>query len=201
MLILLGKRTVKMPAHSPGLMVHRLLCKNRRCECELRAKNYSRGFSVIEILIVLVILAIVAIVAIPIASSAAGVQLRSAANMIAADLEYAKSMAITRAQDFSVVFDSSQESYWIENPDGTVIAHPVKKGFNYVVDLSDEGLDKVDIVNADFDSTSTVKFDYLGSPYNSSNDPLNSGVITLQAGEVTITIAVEPVTGFISITN
>jgi Tfp pilus assembly protein FimT len=195
-----------MPAHSPGLMVHKLRCKNRlqsryrRCECELRAKNYSRCFSVTEILIVLVILAIVAIVAIPVASSAAGVQLRSAANMIVADLEYAKSMAITRAQDFSVVFDCSQESYWIENPDG-VIAHPVKKGFNYVVDLSNEALDKVDIVSADFDSTSTVKFDYLGSPYNGSNGPLNSGIIILQAGGATITIAVEPVTGFISITN
>jgi Tfp pilus assembly protein FimT len=156
---------------------------------------------VTEILIVLVILAIVAIVAIPVASSAAGVQLRSVVNLIAADIEYAKSMAITRAQDFSVVFDSSQESYWIENPQGAVIAHPVKKGFNYIVDLSDEGFDKVDIVSADFDSTSTVKFDYLGSPYNGSDGPLNSGVITLQAGEETITIAVEPVTGFISITN
>jgi prepilin-type N-terminal cleavage/methylation domain-containing protein len=196
-----------MPARSPGLMVHRLPCKNRlysryrRCDCELRAENYNRGFSVMEVLIVLVILAIVAIVAIPIASSASGVQLRSAANMIAADLEYVKSAAITGAQDFSVVFDSEQESYWVEDTEGTVIAHPVKKGFNYVVNLLDEGLGKVDIVSADFDSTSTVKFDYFGSPYNGSNDPLNSGIIILQAGEVTITIAVEPVTGFISITN
>ncbi len=186
-----------MPAYSPELMVHRPLCRGR----ELRAKNYSRGFSMIEILIVLVILAIVAMVAIPMASSAAGMQIRSAANMIAADLEYAKSMAIARAQNFSVVFDSSQESYQIEDSTGTVIAHPVKKGFNYVVNLPGEGLDKVNIVSAVFDSTGTVKFDYLGSPYNGNDSPLNSGVITLQTGEATITIAVEPITGFISITN
>ena len=186
-----------MLAHSSGLVVHRLLCKDR----EMGAKNYNRGFSVIEILIVLVILAIVALVAIPMASSAAGMQIRSAANMIAADLEYAKSMAIARAQNFSVVFDSSQESYQIEDSTGTVIAHPVKKGSNYVVNLPGEGLDKVDIVNADFDSTAIVKFDYFGSPYNGNDSPLNSGVITLQTGGVTITIAVEPVTGFISIAN
>jgi prepilin-type N-terminal cleavage/methylation domain-containing protein len=171
-----------------------------RRDCDLRAGDYNRGFSVIEILIVLVILAIVAMVAIPVTSSAAGMQLRSAANMIAADLEYAKSMAITRTQDFSVVFDCSNESYLIKNPDG-VIPHPVKKGFNYVVDLPGVGLDKVDIVSADFDSDGTVKFDYLGSPHNATGSPLGSGVITLRAGGATIRITVEPVTGFISIEN
>lgn len=171
-----------------------------RRDCDLRARNYSRGFSVIEILIVLVILAIVAMVAVPMASSAAGIQLRSAANVIAADLEYAKSMAITRTQDYSVVFDCSNESYRIESPDG-VIPHPVKKGFDYIVDLRAEGLDKVDIVNADFDSAGTVKFDYLGSPHNASGGSLSSGVITLRAAGATITVTVEPVTGFISIVN
>lgn len=187
-----------MLTHSPELTVHSLLCRDH----EPRVKNHGRGFSVIEILIVLVILAIVAMVAIPMASSGAGMQLRSAANMIAADLEYAKSMAITRTQDFLVVFDCSNESYQIESPDGTVIPHPVKKGFNYIVDLPGMGLDKVDIVTADFDSAGTVKFDYLGSPHKGGNDsPLGSGVITLRAGTATITINVEPVTGFISIAD
>ncbi len=192
-----------MLAHSSGLVVHRLLCKDR----EIGAKNYNRGFSVVEILIVLVILAIVAMVAIPMAGSAAGVQIRSAANMIAADLEYAKSMAIARAQNFSVVFDSSQESYQIEDSTGTVITHPVKKGFNYIVNLPGEGLDKVNIVNADFDpdSSNTITFDYFGSPYSGSGtlNPLNSGEISLSAGgsTFTMTVSVEPVTGFISITN
>jgi len=46
-----------------------------------------------------------------------------------------------------------------------------------------------------------VKFDYLGSPYNGNDNPLNSGVISLQAGGSTATINVEPVTGFISVVN
>ncbi len=192
-----------MLAHSSGLMVHRLLCKGR----EMRAKNYNRGFTIVELLVVLVILAIVAMVAIPMAGSASSVQVRSAANMIAADLEYAKSMAIARAQNFSVVFDSSQETYQIEDSTGTVIAHPVKKGSNYVVNLPGEGLDKVNIVNADFDpdSSNTITFDYFGSPYSGSGtlNPLNSGEISLSAGgsTFTMTVSVEPVTGFISITN
>ena len=162
----------------------------------------SGGFTVIELLIVVVIIAIAAMTVIPMMTSAAGVQIRSAANMIASDLEYAKSMAISKGQNFSVVFDKTTESYSIRDQAGTVIAHPVKKGFDYVIDFrNDSRLNKVDIADVDFDATSEIKFDYLGSPYNGGDTPLNSGVINLQAGGITTTIAVEPVTGFISIAD
>jgi len=160
------------------------------------------GFTMIEILIVIVIIAIAAMMAIPMASSADSLQISSAANTIAADLEYAKSMAIKTGQIFSVVFDENTESYRIENQDGDVIKHPVKKGFDYVVDIRADGrLDKVDIVGVNFDLGGEVKFDYLGSPYNSSGTDLNSGVVTLRAGEATATVSVEPITGFILISD
>ena len=160
----------------------------------------SGGFTLVELLIVITIIAIAALTAIPMMSSATSVQIRSAANMLTADLEYAKSMSISRGQNFSVVFDKNTESYWIEDQSGTVIPHPVKKGFDYVIDFKNESrLDKVDIVDVDFDATSEVIFDYLGSPYNGSGGPLNSGVINLQAGGTTATVRVEAVTGFISI--
>ena len=160
------------------------------------------GFTIIELLIVVVILAIAAMAAIPLSSSAAGTQLRSAAQMVAADLEYAKSMAISRGQSFSVVFDEGAESYRILDQNSNLIKHPVKKGFDYIVDFSgDSRLSKVDIFDADFDGTDVVKFDYLGSPYSfdGTTKPLNSGSITLQAGTMTLTVNVEAVTGFISV--
>ena len=158
----------------------------------------------IEMLIVVVIIAIAAAIAVPMMSSAGSMQVRAAASMVAADLEYAKSMAISRGQSYSVVFDEANETYQIEDQSGTVIPHPVKKGFNYVMDFQNDGrLDRVVIVDADFDGdvTNTVSFDYLGSPYSGSGtgSPLNSGVITLQAASVTKTVHVEPVTGFISV--
>ena len=160
------------------------------------------GFTLVEVLIVVVIIAIAAMTVIPMMSSAASVQICSASDMIAADLEYAKSMAISRGQRYSVVFDKNAESYSIRNQAGTVIAHPVKKGFDYVIDFrNDSRLNKVDIVDVDFDATSEIKFDYLGSPYNGNDNPLNSGIINLQAGGATVTITVEPVTGFISVAN
>jgi len=164
--------------------------------------SLRKGFTLIELLIVIVIIAIAAMTAIPMMSSAGSVQIKSAANMIAADLEYAKSVAIARGQYFSVVFDKNTDSYSIiKDQTGSVIKHPVKKGSDYVIGLRDKGLDKVDITDVDFDGTSTVKFDYLGSPYNGDNNPLNRGVIRLQAAGITVTVNVEPVTGFISITD
>lgn len=155
----------------------------------------------IEILVVVVIIAIAAMMAIPMMTSAGSMQIRSAADMISADLEYAKSMAISRQKVYSVVFNKTNESYQIEDANG-VIDHPVKKGFKYVVNFgTDSRVSKVDIVDVDFDSTSEVKFDYLGSPYNGSSNPLNSGVISVQADERTATINVEPVTGFISVSD
>ncbi|NQT00657.1 MAG: prepilin-type N-terminal cleavage/methylation domain-containing protein [Planctomycetes bacterium] len=163
-------------------------------------RGLSGGFTLVELLIVIAIISIAALTAIPMMSSAASVQIRSASNMLAADLEYAKSMAISRAQYYSVVFDVSTDSYWIEDQDDNPLPHPVKKGFNYVIDFQNDGrLKKVDIINVDFDTTSKVTFDYLGSPYNGNSTPLNNGIISLQAGGATTTVMVEPVTGYISI--
>lgn len=162
----------------------------------------ARAFTIIEILIVVVLLAIAGMMVVPMMSSAASIQIESAANIVAADLEYAKSMAISRGQNFSVVFDKAAETYQIKDQNDNVIPHPVKKGFNYVIDFrNDRRLNRVDIFDANFDATNEVKFDYLGSPLNGNDTALNSGVISLQAAGITKTIRVEPVTGYISIGN
>jgi len=153
----------------------------------------TRGFTLIEIIIVVVILSIAAMAAIPLMSSASDVQIRSAANLIAADLEYAKSMAISRGQNYSVVFDEGANSYQIEDQSDNVIPHPVKKGFDYAMNFSnDSRLGKVDITSTSFTS-GKVTFDCLGSPVS------NGGTITISASGITATITVEPVTGYISI--
>jgi prepilin-type N-terminal cleavage/methylation domain-containing protein len=163
------------------------------------------GFTLVEILVVVVILAIAAAMAVPMFSGAAGFQTQSAANMIAADLEYAKSMAISHQQQYGVVFDPDADSYQVVDCNGNVIQHPVKAGFQYAVNFhGDSRLNSVDLASANFvgtDSVTTaqVKFNYLGSPYNGNDKDLNSGSITVQGGGTTMTITVEPVTGYIRI--
>lgn len=168
-------------------------------KCDMCCIN--RAFTIVEIIIVMAIIAIAALIMVPMMGSAASMQLHSAANMIAADLEYAKSMAISRSQTFSVVFNTTEDSYRIQDQNGITIGHPVKRGFDYVIDLQDAGLNKVDISSVNFDTTGTIKFDYVGSPYNGNDNALNNGLITLQADGVTATVTVEPVTGFIFVTE
>lgn len=169
----------------------------RRVVMAAKAGCAVRGFTLIEILIVIVILAIAAMTAIPMMGSAASVQIRSAGNMIAADLEYAKSLAISKGQNLWVVFDEGAESYSIEGLDAVgnriTIPHPVKKGFDYIIDFQDEGLGRVEIADADFDGD-FVRFDYLGSPDK-------GGTVHLQAGDMSATVSVEPVTGYITVGN
>ena len=158
-----------------------------------KRRNIRTGFTIIEILIVIVILSIAALAAIPLMSSASSIQIRSAANLIAADLEYAKSMSISRGQIYSVEFNDATDSYSIEDQGGTVIDHPVKKGFPYTVSFPNESrLSKVNITNTTFTSDK-VGFDCLGSPTD------DGGAITINADDITATITVEPVTGYISV--
>jgi len=158
------------------------------------------AFTLVEVIIVVVILAIVAVMAVPMFSSAESFQIRAAANMVAADLEYARSMAISHGRSYRVVFDCTNESYQIQDDSGSVIEHTVKVGSDYIVSFSsDSRLQSVDIESASFDSTPTVQFDYLGSPYNGNGNSLNSGVIVLSAGGLSMKIHVEPVTGYVSI--
>lgn len=169
----------------------------------LNKSNCARGlygFTIIEIIVVVVIIVIAAAMTAPLMSSAESIQLRSASNLIAADLEYAKNLAITRQQNYTVVFDAGSESYEIQDQSGAVIPHPVNKGFDYSVDFtSNSRLKEVNIDDVYFDTTSSVKFDYLGSPYNGDGNPLNQGYITLEAGGSTSTINVTAVTGYVSI--
>ena len=121
-------------------------CSDTTGETRRGLSGIRSGFTIVEIVVVVVIISIAALIAVPMMSSAAGLQIRSAANMIAADLEYARSMAISRGQNYSVEFDTSTERYRIKDQSGNVISHPVKKGFNYEIDFqNDSRLNRVDI--------------------------------------------------------
>ncbi|MBN1392918.1 MAG: prepilin-type N-terminal cleavage/methylation domain-containing protein [Sedimentisphaerales bacterium] len=197
------QKRVKKTANLQHRLRRNYYCRNSKISSGLRGG--SSGFTLAEILLVVVIIAIAAMIAVPMISSADSIQIRSAANMIAADLEYAKSMAISRQKNYSLVFNPAGDYYEVHDPNG-IIKHPVNKRFDYRVDFSsDSRLAEVIIEKADFDpgSSSTITFDYLGSPYSGigTSAPLNSGEIIIRAGGFSMTISVEPGTGFISIAD
>ena len=174
----------------------------------------AAAFTLIEIIVVMVILAVAAMIAVPMMSSAADMQVRGASNRLAADLEYAKNMAITHQRPFTVVFDNSagNSGYAVQRRDADddleTILNPISQQPFDVRFALERSLSRVRIISAGFvgsDSTTTgsVTFDYLGTPHSGlrANNMLNSGEIELRdtAGNLTLTVVVEPMTGYISI--
>ncbi len=166
------------PFPSWGRSISWIHPRTRGCETRPTRPPSLRAFTLIELIVVMVLLAIGAAMAVPMFSLTSSAQLRSAADVIAGDLEYAKSMAISRGQTYALVFDATGETYQLQDQDGTVLTHPVKVGFNYVIDFSsDSRLDQVDLSSVSFDTTSTVKFDISVVPLmemtiRSTVDPL-----------------------------
>ncbi len=162
--------------------------------------NQARtGLTLLELMMAMAILAITAVGVIPIMSMGGQTQVYSAADRLVTDLSYARNLAVTQSQFIAVRFHLSQEMYQIEDASGQVIEHPVSKDAYQVEFAEDSRFSRVDIVQADFDDTILVQFDYRGSPYNGSGNPLNSGMATLAADSETRYVIVEPVTGVISI--
>ncbi len=172
-----------------------------------RHSRVQRGFTLVEIIVVVVILAITALVAIPVFGTAADMQVRSAADKIAADLDYAKGLAITRQKRYTVKFFPGEEKYRVQDDKGDLIKHPLRPGEDFVEEFKNgsrnQRLGRVDIVETTLNDNA-VTFDYLGTPYNGTgtSTPLNdTGTITLKADAFVLYVTIEPLTGYISITK
>ncbi|MCF7972434.1 MAG: GspH/FimT family pseudopilin [Phycisphaerae bacterium] len=157
------------------------------------------GFTLLELMMGIVIMTIIGIGVIPLMSMGAQSQVYTAADGLAADLNYARNLAITHGQTFRVHFHAWQNTYEVRGVNGAVITHPVTKKAYHIAYAQDKRLSEVDLVEATFDTTHEIRFDYQGSPYDGNGNPLNSGLVTLTAGSETRFVAVEPVTGVISV--
>ena len=173
------------------------------------AYKSKQGFTIVELIIVVVIMAIAAALAVPMMSSAADLQIRTASNMVAADIEYAKNLAVSRQKNHAIVLNSTNDSYDVRvynsaTTSWDVIEHPTKTGTNLSVSFpNDNRLSSVDMTTVDFqpNGNTSITFDYLGSPYSGlgTTNPLNSGQIVLSASGFNMTIIVQPVTGYVTI--
>ncbi|MBN1764296.1 MAG: type II secretion system protein [Sedimentisphaerales bacterium] len=163
--------------------------------------HLDKGFTLVEMLVVIVIIGIAATVVIPMIGDNSDMQLTSASRKLITDLLWAQTVSISTQQRYQVVFDTANETYEIQDQDGTVINDPITKAparMDYTVD---NYLRSVEIATANFDGHNSVWFDRMGAPYSGAiidNTPLTSGQIVLAGGEQTVTVNVEPVTGRIT---
>jgi len=151
----------------------------------------SPGFTLVEMLVVVVILAIIGAVVIPLAIGTGGMEAMSAARIIAADLQYAQNVAMTRQSPVTVQFDTPGDSYSLSNASGP-LKHPMTQA-DYVVDFqSKREFGQLDIVTVYFEGSQIVVFDELGSPDR-------GGYVTVQGGPEVYRIDIAPVTGTVTV--
>ena len=145
-----------------------------------------------ELVVVLVILAIAAALVVPYASGGSS-QAVSAARVIASDLQYAQSTAVTTQQPVTVAFTPSAKTYNLTNQSGYLI-HPITAK-SYIVNFgSMRGFENVSIVSAAFGSGQSVTFDATGAPRN-------AGSVTVRAGAFQYRLDVAAATGNVTVTR
>lgn len=74
-------------------------------------RQSSAGFTLIELLVVIAVLGILAALVMPSSEPSIHDQLRSAARIMATDLLYARSLALTNNSTYEVTFDTTQNRY------------------------------------------------------------------------------------------
>jgi len=84
----------------------------------LPLRQAPAGFSLIELLLVISIMAIVAGLVLPNSNPATHDQLLAAARILAGDLAYARSLAVTYASPGRVTFDTTKNCYTLQYSDG-----------------------------------------------------------------------------------
>ncbi|MFW6060013.1 MAG: hypothetical protein ACODAQ_07510 [Phycisphaeraceae bacterium] len=159
------------------------------------------GFSLVEVLIVLLVLMIAGALAVPMIGQTDDAQLRSAARLLAADLDFARVGSITHSDaPRVVVFDTASEEYHIatEADPGTPLTDPVTKqdyitrfGAGRAAVIGDVGIESHDL---DGD-------DQLGFGIYGQLDQGDPATITLATDTRTVTVTVDPVSGEATIGN
>ncbi|MEJ2687445.1 MAG: type II secretion system protein [Gammaproteobacteria bacterium] len=145
-----------------------------------------RGFTLVELVTVLVIVAVLGAYLVP-KLDISGSSVAAQATGLARDLRHAQALAM--AEGSTLVFQPAASGYRVTDSGGTTVTDPAtQRPFQVTLD------------NGVSLSGGAVRFDSLGRPV-SAGGSLRTGPasLALSGGGRTDTVAVSPVTGFVSV--
>lgn len=169
----------------------------------------------VEVLIVALMLGIVAVLGLPaLTSSLDEARLSAAANEVVTALEFAQMTAATSGRGTRVTIDAAGDTILVEQltfsqdilTGGAILAkatvengsfapmqYPLKRGTDYNISLANENrFDGVDITVSAFGADNWVTFDTRGSPSS-------GGAVTLACGGRQFNVALDPLTGKVTL--
>ena len=159
----------------------------------------AAGLTIIELLVTVACIAVAAAIVLPVFGDGASAQLRAAAELLVADLEYAQSESIGHADDPRlVVFDIASNRYHIapKSQPAVPLGDPVTN-FSYVTTYGSQraaALPRVKLSGYSLGGDNRLGFGGVGQL-----DQTTPATITLSAGTRTLTVTLDPVTGEASV--
>lgn len=179
-------------------MINQVATQTRFCGFRLRGRGRGRGYTLMELMIVVTLLGIMTLMVIP-SGTTDNMQVRAAAQMLAADISFAQVESIGRSDDrIVIVFDTAAQQYHLahQSDTSTPIDDPVSKvpyrvqfGAGQAQQLGDVRLDAIDL-----GGDSQLAFNRFGGI--NKPGPLT---VTLAAGTSRIQVKVDPTSGETSV--
>ena len=143
-------------------------------------KTFSRGFSLIELIVIIVLIGIFTTMALTRTNtSMTTIREQIAIDQITNDIDLARSMAFARNEAITIKFNIEQESYSVHNGSGIITDFPNSE--NGIISLDNSYLRDVDIEEVSFSGSPDLQFLPLGDTVSGGTIKLNTKTITVAA--------------------
>ena len=152
------------------------------------SKESGQGFTLIELVMVIVIIGIFAIITTPKLLSISDTRVQKDSKMLLNYLTMAQELAMSRSESYGLCLDTANSRFTVNKTDCTNTANIITSPEDRVSPLSVSYDSTLTVVPA---ATTSIFFDYLGRPTP------NGATLTFSSGSFSITIKVEPNTGYV----
>tara|TARA_B100000965_G_C19520670_1_gene726335 strand:+ start:71 stop:553 length:483 start_codon:yes stop_codon:yes gene_type:complete len=145
----------------------------------IKSKTFSKGFSLIELVVIIVLIGIFTTMALTRTSTGmTTIREQIAIDQITNDIDLARSMAFARNETITIKFNIEEESYSVHNDSGIITTFP--NSVNGIISLDNSYLRNLDIKEVNFGGSLDLQFLPLG-------DTVSGGTITLNTKTITVT--------------
>ena len=164
----------------------------------IAALNREDGFTFVELIVILVIISIMTFsIAINFNDSNSGIKCEFVIKKIAADVRYARQMALAKGTGTRVYIDASNNQYYLKWSNGNYIQNP-ETGADFIIQLGDGGFQSIEITGTEF-LNGRLDFSTQGNPSNSgANFSGELNLVTLNSKKALRVVAN---TGFLKIAD
>ena len=170
--------------------------------------NDQRGTTLIETAIMIAVLGILSMMAMPtIATSIQTLRLNNAAQKLAMDIRYVRSLALSHHGTYGVDFDLNNDNtvdgdgyslFSLSGGTQTTITDPHRNG-SMVIDY--DTMSEYSGVTIASAGSVQLRIDSFGKPYNAAGTALSSAMtVTLHCGSLSRNVLITQETGFVELT-